>query len=311
MIATILDGLLPVAFVVMLGWFAGRLSVLKHDDAGVIATYVIRFALPFSLFVGASRTAPHDLLNFGLLGSIAIGLIGTYAAAMLVGRFAFRHDLRTSAIQALVCSFPDMAYFAAPVLAALFGPAGFLAVLLGNLVVMLVLLPATIILTQLGYPEAKQAGASVLRISVVSAVTNPIVWLPMFGVVLSFSGISLPHPLALSVDTVAKSAGGTSLFALGLMLYGEPVRINANVVANLALKNVLQPALMFGAAIILIAAGPFREHALFTGAAPAATATTMFALKNRVYTAEATSTVFASTVISIVMTAILIALVQP
>lgn len=308
MIETISNGLLPVAFVVMLGWLSGRIRVLNHEDAGVIATYVIRFALPFSLFVGASRTAPHDLLNYGLLGSIAVGLAGTYAVGLLIGRFAFRHDLQTSAIQALVCSFPDMAYFAAPVLAALFGPAGFLGVLLGNLVVMLVLLPVTIILTQLGTSEAEEPGKSIIAASVASAITNPIVWLPMLGVVLSFSGITLPHPLALSIDTVAKSAGGTSLFALGLLLYGKPVRINANVLANLALKNLLQPALMFGTAILLIAPGPFREHALLTGAAPAATATTMFAMKTKAYTSDATSTVFASTVVSIFLSAILIAL---
>ncbi len=122
-----------------------------------------------------------------------------------------------------------MAYFAAPVLAALFGPAGFLAVLLGNLVVMLVLLPTTIILTQIDGPEAANAGRSVVIDSMVSAITNPIVWLPMLGVMLRFSGITLPHPLALSIDTIATSAGGTSLFALGLMLYGERVRFNANV----------------------------------------------------------------------------------
>ncbi len=50
-------------------------------------------------------------------------------------------------MKALVCAYPDMAYFGAPILAAMFGPSGFLAVLVGNLVTSIVMLPLTIVLT--------------------------------------------------------------------------------------------------------------------------------------------------------------------
>jgi predicted permease len=39
---------------------------LKHADAGVLATLVLRFALPFSLFEGAVKTSPDKLDNLGL-----------------------------------------------------------------------------------------------------------------------------------------------------------------------------------------------------------------------------------------------------
>ena len=53
MIETILNGLLPVAFVILLGWLSCRIGLLKHEDAGVLATLLIRFALPLALFEGA------------------------------------------------------------------------------------------------------------------------------------------------------------------------------------------------------------------------------------------------------------------
>jgi predicted permease len=292
-----------------LGWLSGRIGVLKHEDAGVLATYVIRFALPFSLFEGAISTSPADLLNFGLLGTLTLSIVGTYAIALAVGRFAFGHDLRTSAIQALICAFPDMAYFAAPVLAALFGPPGFLAILLGNLVVMILILPATIILTQTSGTSAS-ADDGQMRIigrSFLSALTNPIVWLPIGGVVLSLLHVTLPHSLTISIDMVGKSAGGTSLFALGLMLYGEPVRLTRNVLANVGLKNFVQPALMLAGAAIFALPHAMTQQAILTGAAPSATAASMFALKNKVYTADATSTVLVSTVLAIGLAALLIA----
>jgi malonate transporter and related proteins len=311
-ITTILNGLLPVVFVVGLGWLSGRLKLLKHDDAGVLANYVVRFALPLALFEGARSTSPEQLLNYGLLIALTIGLLGTFIIALLIGRFVFGHDLKTASLQGLVCSFPDMAYFAAPVLAALYGPAGFLAILLGNLVVMILILPATIILTHASDAGAhdKRGGMGVVVASVAGAVKNPIVWLPLLGVVLSVSRFTLPQPVGISIETVARSAGGTSLLALGLMLFGEPVRFNVDVGTNVALKQVLQPLLIFAGALLVGLSPTVSQQAILTGSAPSATAASMFALKSAAYTAEATSTVFFSTVLAIVIDAILIALFQ-
>jgi malonate transporter len=65
-IETILNGLLPVAFVILLGWLACRIGLLKHEDAGVLAALVIRFALPLALFEGAVKTSPDKLENLGM-----------------------------------------------------------------------------------------------------------------------------------------------------------------------------------------------------------------------------------------------------
>ncbi|MGH8778045.1 AEC family transporter [Paraburkholderia sp.] len=311
MIDTILNGLLPVAFVIVLGWLAGRIRLLKHEDAGVLATLVIRFALPFALFEGAVKTSPDKLHNVGFALCLTLGLMGTYVLALGIGRFVFRHDLRTATMQALVCAFPDMAYFGAPVLAAVFGPEGFLAVLVGNLITSIFMLPLTIVLTHLG--DKGEGGGNkpdVLRIfgqSVARAVINPIVWLPISGMVLSFCHVTLPGPVLTSVDLIAKAAGGTSLFALGLMLYGERFMINANVLTNLGIKNFLQPALMVLGAFLFGVTGASAHQAVITGAVPTATAAAMFALKTNTYTADATATILISTILGVITEALLIA----
>ncbi|MFP3557017.1 AEC family transporter [Paraburkholderia sp. SIMBA_049] len=311
MLNTILNGLLPVAFVIMLGWLSVRIGLLKHDDAGVLATLVIRFALPFALFEGAVKTSPDKLHNAGFALCLTLGLMGTYVIALGVGRFVFRHDLRTATMQALVCAFPDMAYFGAPILAAVFGPEGFLAVLVGNLVTSIFMLPLTIVLTGLGDKNAMGKGQpDVLRVfgqSIARAVINPIVWLPISGMVLSFCHVTLPGPVLTSVDLIAKAAGGTSLFALGLMLYGERFVINANVLANLGIKNFLQPALMALGAVLFGVVGAPAHQAVITGAVPTATAAAMFALKSNTYTRDATATILVSTILGVVTEGLLIA----
>jgi malonate transporter len=308
---TILNGLLPVAFVIMLGWLSARIRLLKHDDAGVLATLVIRFALPFALFEGAVKTSPEKLHNVGFALCLTLGLMGTYLIALAVGRFVFKHDLRTATMQALVCAFPDMAYFGAPILAAVFGPEGFLAVLVGNLITSIFMLPLTIVLTNLGGTGEKEGQRpDILRIfgqSIARAVINPIVWLPISGMVLSFAHVTLPGPVLTSIDLIAKAAGGTSLFALGLMLYGERFKINANVLANLGIKNFLQPLIMALGAVLFGVVGAPAHQAVITGAVPTATAAAMFALKNNTYTADATSTILISTILGVLIEGLLVA----
>jgi predicted permease len=109
---------------------------------------------------------------------------------------------------------------------------------------------------------------------------------------------------------IAKAAGGTSLFALGLMLYGERFRINANVLANLGLKNFLQPALMLLGVVMFGLTGDLAKQVVITGAVPTATAAAMFALKNKTYTADATATILLSTILGIATEGILIALLS-
>ncbi len=315
MVTTILNGLLPVAFVIALGWLAAHIKWLKHDDAGVLATLVIRFALPLALFEGAVNTSPDKLGSPGLALCLTLGLMGTYLIALLIGRKVFKHDLRTATIQALVCSFPDMAYFGAPILAAMFGPEGFLAVLVGNLVTSLFMLPLTIVLTHVN-DKADEAGSGFVRVarvfgsSLLAAIINPIVWIPLLGVAISFARIKLPGPVENSVALMAKAAGGTSLFALGLMLYGEKFRINANVLVNIGLKNFIQPALMLIGAALFGLVGNTAHQAIITGAVPTATAAAMFALKNKTYTADATATILISTILGIVTEGILIAVLS-
>jgi len=45
----------------LLGWLSGKLGYSRREDANVMATVVIRFALPFHLFIGALHTDPIKL----------------------------------------------------------------------------------------------------------------------------------------------------------------------------------------------------------------------------------------------------------
>lgn len=239
----LLQSLFPLVFIMLLGWLSGKLGYTRREDANVLATVVIRFALPFHLFIGALNTDPNKIKNLTFMAVLVVGLIGSYLLTLFISRFVFRHDIKTSAIQSLVCAFPDMAYFGAPVLAVLIGPEGFIGVLIGNIITSVIMIPLTIVLIRMGDKSdeslnALHPGAMVLQ-NLIKAARNPIVWIPVSGVLLSLAGVQIPHILSMPIEMVGKVSGGLSLFALGLLFYGERPKLNVQTFTNISIKNLV------------------------------------------------------------------------
>ena len=47
--------------------------------------------------------------------------------------------------------------------------------------------------------------------------------------------------LSMPIEMVGKIAGGLSLFALGLLFYGERPTVNIQTCTNISIKNLIQP----------------------------------------------------------------------
>jgi malonate transporter len=315
MASTILSALLPILFVAFLGWLAGRLDLFGPKSTTTLSTFVVRFALPLSLFLAAARTKPEQLTDVRYALSLAAGLIGTYLVGILLGRLLFKRDLQASAVQGLSCSFPNMAYCGPPVLIAAVGAQGVLAVIVGNLIVTLILVPATMVLLHLSAPASAPAGAAeskwrMVGRSLLSAVKQPLVWLPLLGAVVAIAGLHLPTLLDNAVDQIGQSAGGVALFTLGLMLAQKPMHLDREIVANLAVKNLLQPAIFLGAAVALKLPPPLAKEVFLTGVLPTATAASVLAQKYDTYVDQAAGTTVASTFFSIITIAAGLAIVQ-
>ncbi|AMO47442.1 Transporter, auxin efflux carrier family [Enterobacter sp. FY-07] len=309
----LLQSLFPLVFIMLLGWLSGKLGYTRREDATVLATVVIRFALPFHLFIGALNTNPEKIKNFSFMAVLIIGLMGSYLLTLILSRYVFRHDIKTSAIQSLVCAFPDMAYFGAPVLAVLIGPEGFLGVLIGNVITSVFMIPLTIILIRMGDKnadsEALHPGKLILQ-NLMRAVRNPIVWIPISGVLLSLAGVQLPHLLSAPIEMVGKIAGGLSLFALGLLFYGERPSLNLQTFTNISIKNLIQPAMMAAAGLAFGLSHTLMQQVVIIGATPSAIAAGMFALRSETYIESASSSILIGTAIGVLTEGIMIYLIS-
>jgi malonate transporter len=306
MTQTILSALLPVVFVVALGLLSARMGIVEKSSASVFADFVVRFALPLALLGGVLKISPAAIENGPYLLSMFLGLMVPYAIAFGIGKFVFHHSLGASALQALICAFPSMAYSGLPVLEAVVGSQGILAVIVGNLVTSVVMIPMTLVLVQIDLGAGKAGGntggntGALVGRSLLDAVMQPVVWLPIVGAIYALSGVHMPKVLELSFNLVGQAAAGVALFTLGLLLYGQRLRIDRDIAFNALMKNIGQAALMFGLPMLFGVHGAPARELFLTGAIPTATAASMLALRYRTYVDEAAASTLVSTAGSIV-----------
>src|ERR1700726_116216 len=86
-ISGVVGALLPVLFVLALGYFAGKRHAFDADQAAGLSKLALGFALPASLFVGMTEI-PRDLLP--QQGRLVLALVLTHDGLFLVAWLLLR-----------------------------------------------------------------------------------------------------------------------------------------------------------------------------------------------------------------------------
>jgi malonate transporter and related proteins len=306
MFQTILQALVPVVFVAGLGWLVGRLGVLDPQRIRSMTTFIVTVALPAALFAGVFSFSPRQLENVPYLLTLVVTLMGTWAVGFALARFVFRCTTPSAAMLGLNSSFPDLAYFGLPVLAAVIGSQGLLPVIVGNLVISVLMVPITILL--LGAIDGTKHESFVDDLK--TTVTKPLVWAPVLGAILVLFGVKLPPLAEASVKLIGSTAGGTALFALGVMLSGLTPRLDKMAISVLLLKNFAQPALALALALALHFSGDLSKGVVLAAACPCATASAMLASTYRIDEQPTTSAVVLSNIAGVLTMAMWIYIVE-
>ncbi len=309
LLLVIVNALVPIAFVILLGFLAGRLGLLKAESSSVLAALALDFCLPSLLFNATASMSPDQLRDWPFFLGIALGLLAIYIVVLVISLAFFRQPVAASSLQALNSAFPNMAFMGIPVLTAAIGASAVLSVVVGNLISSFVLLPVTLTLIEAGSPaQVGRKGIAVVWSSILGAVEKPLVWAPLAGIVLAAAHIHLPAVAQKSFSLIGDATSGVALFAMGLMLNGQKLRIGAAVTLNTLFKNLAQPAVMWLFALLLGVTGANRLEMILLGALPTASMTAMFAVQYNVCTEESGATIVFSTVLSIVTLGVVIAL---
>ncbi|ACC75768.1 AEC family transporter [Paraburkholderia phymatum] len=297
MLDRIAGPLLPVAFVIMLGFIAGKRGRLNHKDSLLISRLVLGWIFPALLLVGMATTPRSQLFDFRLIVATFIGIMGMYTFALLIGWWRYR-ELKAATLKGFVNGYPDAAFMGIPILQAMFGAGSIYSVLILNLIASLVMIPLTTMLLTVASGEG--SGTQAFLSSIRSAVKRPLMWAPALGILCSLLQIRFPPVLAESFNLLGKATPGVSLLCLGLIMSSVKLKLSNEVWGNLGLKLLIHPLLMFAATMLLGVHGLYAQQMILLCALPSATIPAMFANEAGAYQSEAATSILISTVLSIV-----------
>lgn len=309
MLEKILGALLPAVITILLGYIAARHHDFEQKEVPTLNRMVMSYALPLSLFVGVVSAGRAELLaDLPLVAFLAAAFIGMYAAVLLLGIFVFRRSPGLSALRALTAAAPSTAFVGTPVLGYLYGDKGDIPVAVGSIIIVVCLVPATLILLSLGtqaQPAAKHGQGTAaaqaapqdmdVRGKILSALKQPVVWLPFSGFVLVIFDVDTPKVFDDSLALLGHASAGVALFTAGIILAGYKIIVNTPVMSLVFIKNVVQPGLVCAGMLWLGYGDPLLGEAVVTSALPPVTLVVMLAVQYRVAIPETASALLFST----------------
>lgn len=291
MVHLILQGIVPVVFVLALGFLAGRKNIISEEGARDFSTYVVNFGLPCTLFVGIFGFPAREFGNVPFILTLLLSLMIPFAISIGIARRGFKNPSAEGALFACNCGYPDMAYFGLPVLLTIIGPQGLLPVIVGNLVTSILMVPAIIYMVSHGVARRAGIAGSLVRPArrngsllgtLINTFEQPVVWGPILGLVLVLLHIHLPELLTDSLKQVGQTTGGIALFTLGVLLSRLAITIRLPSLVVVLIKNLFMPGLAFGLSRLFHLDPLLTKGAIITTACPSATFGAMLSAKMQI-----------------------------
>src|SRR4051812_37763076 len=161
MLITSFSVLLPVLFVMGLGYWAGRTKRFDADQTRGLNELVMTYALPSLMFVAVVTTTRSEMIaEARFLLAVLIAFLGLYIVVALLSTLVLHHSLGVSGLRAFLVTFPSVAFFGVPIFEGLFGEASLLSIASADVLASVTIVPLTVALLEI---YAQQAAGSEVK----------------------------------------------------------------------------------------------------------------------------------------------------
>jgi malonate transporter and related proteins len=311
----LVGALLPVFFVLALGYFAGKRRSFDADQAAGLSKLALGFALPASLFVGMTEIPRELLLEQGrLVLALILAHVGLFLVAWLILRRIRTLPGAASIICALMLATSATPVFGIAVLQPLLGNTSAGTVGLVALAINLVVPTAIILLeTQSSAAGAASTASSSSRRAhalsgLKSGLTSPLLWGPVLGIIVVIVGLRIPKDIASCFEMIGAATSGVALFTVGLTLAAHSFHLSKAVLLGTLGRITVQTAVLFALLRLLHVQSPFAREALVCCSFPLATIVVLLAAKYQAMEAESASALLLSTLSLVVTVPVIIAI---
>ena len=253
MIKILADALVPIFAGLLLGYVAGLRGVMDNKNVQTLITLVMSFAVPCALFlsiISAPRAALREEMPSALV--FTLGYTVVYALSFLWTTYGMNLQASDSSVVALTVAFPNSAAVGLPLLASVFGSQATVTVAASLAIGSITITPITLAILEAnrGGPGGGLTVSSVAT-SLLHSLKRPIVWAPLLGLVASIAGLTFPSFVDRSLHVIGMAADGSALVLTGLVVSAQRFEMGGNTLVSVILKNVLQPALALGIAMLM------------------------------------------------------------
>ena len=152
----ILMALVPVFFVLLLGYAAGRFRVVDNLHVDALNVLVMNFAVPASLFAATASASRRQMIDqVPLFLVLAATMVLLYAAWYFAARRFSEVSRPDASVQALTVGFPNLAGVGLPILTSVLGPSAAIPVAVALATGSILLSPVTLILAEMQAARAR------------------------------------------------------------------------------------------------------------------------------------------------------------
>jgi predicted permease len=304
MILSAITVLLPVFFVLGLGYIAGRAKQFDADQVRGLNELVLDYAMPAMMFVATVKTSRGQLLSEGLFAlALLVAFLGLFLSVVFVSTRVLHHSLGEAALQANLTSYPSVAFFGPPIFQGLFGASSLFSIALAAILSTVTIVPLTLVLLEIH--RQRNAGGEVRELSllILQSLANtckmPMVWAPLVGVALVLLGMHVPEVLDNMLTLIGSTTSGVSIFLAGLIIAAYEIKFNSEVLGNALVKMIVQPMLMAVLVTALGVANPLAREGIVVCAIPTAVLGPLLAPRYGLYETESASTLVGTALLMI------------
>ncbi|UEM25050.1 AEC family transporter (plasmid) [Skermanella mucosa] len=306
--------ILPVFGLILVGYVAGRTSILPPAAVRGVANAATWLMIPVLLFRSTAGEGTARNMEPAIALAYFGGCLVILALAFACGRTLFRLRLDQLGVFGMAAMYSNAVLLGLPLIQTAFGPEG--VVLQTKIIAFhsLILLPVTTVLIALG--RGHSGGLTKLVLPAVrETLSNPIIIGLLSGLAWSFTGLGIWEPLDRMTAMLAAAAAPTALIALGAAQAQSALRIGGELVEALTvavLKLVLHPLVVWLLAAKVAGLSPEAVAvATVTAALPAGANVYLQAHQFGCYVAGAVNAVMLTTLLSVVSITVVLALLHP
>jgi malonate transporter and related proteins len=300
MAVMIIEALVPIFFVIFLGYFAGARRIINNQHVASLTVLLLTFAVPVAAFVGIAQTSRSGLEENGkLVFVLVISMLVIFGITFAINHYVFRLSPGENAVQSLSVGFPNFPAVGLPLLGSLMGPGSAVSVAFCLAAGSIFISPLTLAVLE-ARGKATSSSPDLVVNALFRSVSKPVVIAPVAGLVAVILGIHVNGVVSHALNLIGATTAGLACFVTGLVLSAQPLRLNANVGVCVFLKNIGLPLVAYAIALALGMSGQIARETILLAALPAGFVGILFGLNYGVRSQALGSTLTLSSLVSVI-----------